>query len=254
VARGAGDRRDEFVDLLAHHYEAAASPADAALAWPEDSPEREELRAAAVRELVEAGEAARRRLALAQALRFADRALALADAPAERLGAFELRARSHHAAVHGNEALDAYLEAISLARTLGDAEATARLRGYAVLLCSRYPGSFTGSAWKTTADELVDRGLEEAGEDDVSFATGALLIGRAWGTWRWRDPIAEDLPRAKRDAERAAEIGEAIGSSLLLSISLEALSWVAFSQGDCEASATCARPRPSPTASRRTRA
>ena len=231
----AGDRRDEYVDVLAHHYEAAAGTADAALAWPEGAPEHDALRAAAVRALVEAGEAARRRLSLAQALRFADRALALADAPAERLAAFELRASSHHAAVHGNQALDAYLEAIELARTLGDPEATARLRGYATLLCSRYPGSFIGTEWKAHADDLVDRGLAEAGEDGVDFATAALLIGRAWGTWRWRDPIAEDLPRAKRDAERAAEIAAAIGSSLLLSIALEALTWIAFSQGDCEA-------------------
>ena len=69
----------------------------------------------------------------------------------------------------------------------------------------------------------------------MDFVTAALLIGRAWGTWRWRDPIAEDLPRAKRDAERAAEIGAAIGSSLLVSVALEALTWIAFSQGDCEA-------------------
>ena len=34
----AGDRRDEYLDVLAHHYEAAAGPADAALAWPEDAP------------------------------------------------------------------------------------------------------------------------------------------------------------------------------------------------------------------------
>jgi DNA-binding SARP family transcriptional activator/tetratricopeptide (TPR) repeat protein len=231
----AGDRRDEFVALLAHHYEAAAAPADAALAWPGASPEPEQLRVAAVRALVEAGEAARRRLALAQALRFADRALALADAPAERLAALELRARSHHAAVHGNQALEAYLAAIELARALGDADTAARLRGHATLLCSRYPGSFIGEEWKAHADDLVDRGLAEAGEDGVDFATAALLIGRAWGTWRWRDPIAEDLPRAKRDAERAAEIAEAIGSSLLVSVALEALTWIAFSQGDCEA-------------------
>jgi tetratricopeptide (TPR) repeat protein len=231
----AGDRRDEYLDVLAHHYEAAAGPADAALAWPEGSREPRELRAAAVRTLVDAGEAARRRLSLAQALRYAERALALAEAPADRLAAFELRASSHHAAVHGNQALEAYLEAIELARALGDAEATARLRGYATLLCSRYPGSFVGSAWKAHADDFVDRGLAEAGEDGADFATAALLIGRAWGTWRWRDPIAEDLPRAKRDAERAAEIAEEIGSSLLVSVALEALTWIAFSQGDCEA-------------------
>ena len=193
------------------------------------------LRAAAVRALVQAGDAARRRLSLAQALRFADRALALAETPAERLAAFELRASSHHAAAHGNQALDAYLEAIELARTLGDAEAAARLRGTQPCSAAAIPGRSSARSGRPTPTTSSTAGLAEAGEDGVDFATAALLIGRAWGTWRWRDPIAEDLPRAKRDAERAAEIGAAIGSSLLVSVALEALTWIAFSQGDCEA-------------------
>ena len=106
-----GDRREEFVELLAYHYEAAARPADAALAWPEGG---EEVRAAAVRALVEAGDAARRRMAVEQAVRFADRALALA-VDAERVAALELKGRSFHAAIRGDEALAAYVEAIAIA-------------------------------------------------------------------------------------------------------------------------------------------
>ena len=194
-----------------------------------------ELRAAAVRTLVEAGEAARRRLSLAQALRYADRALALAEGPAERLAAFELRAQQPPRGgprQPGARRLSRGDRARPRARRRRGHGAPARLRDPAV---QPLPGSFIGTEWKAHADDLVDRGLAEAGEDGVDFATAALLIGRAWGTWRWRDPIAEDLPRAKRDAERAAQIAEAIGSSLLVSVALEALTWIAFSQGDCEA-------------------
>ena len=67
-----GDRREEFVDLFAHHFEAASAPGDAALAWPQGSPEHEELQAKAVQALVEAGHGARKRMSLRQALRFAD--------------------------------------------------------------------------------------------------------------------------------------------------------------------------------------
>ena len=184
---------------------------------PRGSPEAAELRAAAVRTLVEAGEAARRRLSLAQALRFADRALALADgarrAP-RRLRAARAQPPRRGARQPGARRLSARPSTPS--RALGDAQgdrAPARVRDPAVQPLSG--GRSWGSEWKAHADDLVDRGLAEAGEDGVDFATAALLIGRAWGTWRWRDPIAEDLPRAKRDAERAAQIAEAIGSSLL---------------------------------------
>jgi predicted ATPase len=52
----AGDRREEFVGLLAHHLEAAVAPADARLAWPGGVPD--ELRGGAVCVLVGAGERA----------------------------------------------------------------------------------------------------------------------------------------------------------------------------------------------------
>ena len=37
ISQIAGDRREEFADLIAYHYEAAAAPPDAAIAWPERS-------------------------------------------------------------------------------------------------------------------------------------------------------------------------------------------------------------------------
>ena len=221
-----GDRREEFVELLAYHYEAAARPADAALAWPEGG---EEVRAAAVRALVEAGDAARRRMAVEQAVRFADRALALA-VDAERVAALELKGRSFHAAIRGDEALAAYVEAIAIA----DRAAASRLRGLAILLCTRYAGSFSKPGWTETAIALVDEGLAADGDEPASFATGALRLGRYWGMRRWR---AEGFTRdysmedAKRDAVRAVEIAEEIRSSLLLAVALEGLTWLSFDEG-----------------------
>ena len=223
LARLAGDRRDEFVELLAHHYEAAAPSGD------------EALRAEAVRALVEAGHAARRRLATTAALRFADRAEVLAAGDRERLSVLELRARSRHAAVQGDEALAAYLEALELARALGDAEAVSRLRALATLLCVRYQGAFKDDAWQPLAAKLVEEGLAEAG-DEATFETGALLVGRSWGMAGWRDAGPPDVP-AKRDAVRAVEIAEETGSALLHAVALEGLTWVTFEEGHCEAAA-----------------
>jgi predicted ATPase len=103
LARLAGDRREEFVDLLAHHYEKAAAAAGA-----------EAMRSKGVAALLEAGEAARRRAATGDAVQFADRALALARTDAARVDALELKARALHAALHADEAFSAYLDALAL--------------------------------------------------------------------------------------------------------------------------------------------
>ena len=63
----ARDRREEFVDLLAHHFE--------------KRPRAEPFQAKAVATLLEAGNAARMRAATDDAVQFADRALALRAAP-----------------------------------------------------------------------------------------------------------------------------------------------------------------------------
>jgi DNA-binding SARP family transcriptional activator len=236
LERLAGDRRAEFIHVLAHHYEAAAAPGAAALAWPAGSPEPESLRAAAVRALLDAGAAARRGLlAYGTATRYADRAFALAASDRERLEAIELRARSFHAAVRGDDALAAYLEAIELARKLGDTGEAARLRAHAVLLCSRYMGGFADDSWTGTARELVEHGLQETDDAAETFEAGALLLARGSGRWRWGDAGRDDPAQARRDIERALAIADAIGSNYLRAYALEALTWRVFEQGLCDA-------------------
>jgi DNA-binding SARP family transcriptional activator len=228
-----GDRREEFVDLFAHHFEAASAPGDAALAWPEGSPEHEELQAKAVQALLEAGHGARKRMSLRQALRFAERAETLAVTDRERLQALELRARTHHAALHGADALSAYMAAIDIARALDDRDTLSKLRGRAILLCVRYRGAFAGESWQAQAVTLVEDGLAADGDRSGTFEGGALLLGRAWGLRRWTG--RGDLAAAKRDAKRAIAIAETVDSPELLAAALEGLSWLVSEEGFCEA-------------------
>jgi tetratricopeptide (TPR) repeat protein len=218
----ASDRRDEFVDLLAHHYERAV--------W---SGEPEPLRARAVAALIEAGRGAQRRAATDDAVHFADRALALARADPECLGALELKANALHAAVDADESLAAYQAALDLARG-DDAE---RLRAHATLLCARYPGAFTRPEWRTWATAQIDEGLTGDAIERDTFEVGALLIGRA-SMVRWFVLEGDELTLARAAAERAIEIAERIGSTQLLSHGLEALGWRDADYGFCDASAT----------------
>jgi len=231
----AGDRRHEFIDLLAHHYESASRRSDTALAWPAESTEPDQLRAKAFAALIEAGHGARTRLSTEQALRFSERALAMADTARERLAALELQARTHHAAARGDKGLAAYTAGMDLARTLGDHETLARLRAYATLLCVRYAGAFSTEGRREQAIQLIDEGLADDDEVSMTFERGALLVGRSWGLRRRRRPHAPDLAAAKRDAERAIAIAEAIGSPELLAAALEGLTWLVSEEGFCDA-------------------
>jgi class 3 adenylate cyclase len=228
----AGDRRDEYVELMAYHYEAAARPEDAGLAWPTDADRREGIRQTAVAVLVDAGRGAATRHEIDQALSFGDRALGLATTDAQRVVALELKAQAAHAGVRANEAWSYYLEALELVEPLGDVESTQRLRAHATLLWSRYMGALTGDEWKAQAREIVQRGLEEADEEDVSFEVGALLAGRS--SFRLWNIVPLAKADARRDAERAVAIAQKIGSETLLSYALDCLSMELRQDGFCE--------------------
>jgi tetratricopeptide (TPR) repeat protein len=227
----AGDRREEFVELLAHHLEAAAAPT----AWPEGAPD--DLRAGAVQALVEAGEAARRRHSSEAALRFAARALALAATPAQRLAATELQARSFAGAVRAEEALESFEAAIALAGDAGDGSARSRLRALVLLMAVRYMGAFSSEDWLDRVEAIAaDPPAAEGTLED-----GALALWRSWGGERRREReirdavSADDVALAKHDAARAIEIAESIGSSLLHAVALEGLTWISFKEGLAEA-------------------
>ncbi len=224
------DRREEYVELIAHHYESAARPEDAELAWPTDPARRDDVRAKAVDALVAAGRAATTKFAIDQALGFGDRALTLARTDAERLAAVELKAQAAHAGVRADEAWSYYLTALELAERLGDLGVIQRLRARATLLWARYAGALTGDEWKAKAAEILQEGLEHD-KGQATFERGALLAGRA-GVRFWN--VA---PHPKQDARRAAEqavaIAQEIGSQTLLSYALDMLA-METAEGFCE--------------------
>ena len=228
----AGDRRDEYVELIAYHYESAARPENSELAWPTDTARRDEVRTKAIAALLSAGRGATTRFAIDQALGFGDRVLALAQADAERLAALELKAQAAHAGVRADEAWSYYLDALAAAERLGDRGVSQRLRANATLLWSRYAGAFTGEEWKPKAIEIVRRGLDEAGEEGASFEIGALLAGRSEFRFWKMAPQSKEV--ARRDAERAVAIAEAIGSQRLLSYALDSLAAEVRREGFCE--------------------
>jgi class 3 adenylate cyclase len=228
----AGDRRDEYVELIAYHYESAARPENSELAWPTDAARRDEVRTKAIAALLSAGRGATTRFAIDQALGFGDRVLALAQADAERLAALELKAQAAHAGVRADEAWSYYLDALEAAERLGDRGVSQHLRANATLLWSRYAGAFTGEEWKPKAIEIVRRGLDEAGEEGASFEIGALLAGRSGlGFWKMA-PQSKEV--ARRDAERAVAIAQEIGSQTLLSYALDSLAAEVRQDGFCE--------------------
>ena len=99
-----------------------------------------------------------------------------------------------------------------------------------------YSGAFTHGGWKPWMTATLDA----APDDDGGFEAAAMLIGRA-SMARWPDVVlARELP-VREAAERAIAIGEAIGSTRLVSHGLEALSWQDADTGFCEAAAAADR-------------
>jgi hypothetical protein len=229
----AGDRRDEFVELIAHHYESSARPEDAELAWPDDVARRQRLQTRAFAALLEAGRLALTRYAIDAAIGFAERAHGFAAVDAEVLAALELKADACGAGVRIDEAWSAYMEGLALAERLGTRDALWRMRANSTLLWARYGLAFAGEQWKPQAREIVERGLEELGEDAMSFEAGALLCGRA--CFSWTDIASRSAEEARRDAEKAVAIAKSIGSEVLLSYAVDTLSSTWTIAGWCNA-------------------
>src|SRR6266540_3829680 len=109
-----GERVDEFAELVAHHYVTAVAGEDADLAWAEQGAAREAVRESALEALLHAGSLARRRFAVDRAIELHQRALGLAASNRERARALDALGDDHFALFHGDEAVEAYRQAIAL--------------------------------------------------------------------------------------------------------------------------------------------
>ena len=164
IAALAGDRREEFVDLLAHHYERAV-----------DKDQPEDMRAKAVAALIEAGHGARRRAATDDAVQFADRALALARQRGRVPGG--ARAQGARAARRGPGRREpGRLPGGARPRARRGRRAPARARHAAV---RALPGRVHAPRVARWAVAQIDEGLAGDAEQRDTFDVGALLIGRA---------------------------------------------------------------------------
>lgn len=227
----AADRREEFIEVLAHHYGVAAQPEVARLAWMNDPQRGEQVRGKAFEALIEAGRGARSRFSIEQAVGFADRALALAVTDEERFRAHFLKAASFHAAARADEAWPVYLDAIATARQTGDEEMISNAVTEATLLWARYGGAFTTEAWKPAAYEEVRRRLDEIGETEETLELATLLIGRS--VWGRRELFVRTQAEEMADAERAVSISEDLGSERILSHALDAYEMCRREEGFC---------------------
>jgi class 3 adenylate cyclase len=229
LAELAGDRREEFAELLAYHYEAAAAGDGAELAW-DDPADRAAVRKKAFEQLVFAGGEARKRFAVSKAVELHERALALAFDDEERGRALEEIGDDHDSAYHGDAAMAAFERALALVTTrTASAQIRARLCWKMAWLMAFSPGAFKQSPDGGRVDELIADGMSSAPDD---LSRGRLLVanGAVARLWSGSEPFgqgrgADPVPIEERIqlAEEGLRIGRSLGDRSLIRLANRAL-------------------------------
>ena len=226
-----GERRDEFAELLAFHYEEAHRS-------QREDPRADpgvvgELRKRAFEALMQASENARRRFAVAKAAVWAERALAIADDPVDRAIALEQTGRVALNDYRGDFAFASFGEAADLRATHApdDRMAIARTCAFAIEAPMRWPGSMKRIPTEPEVRRYLDLGF--ANVDNVDSEVHVrLLIGRAFVPYAFgshRHITDDECEDAAADGERAADMARRLGRPDLESASLDGAgtaSWV----------------------------
>ena len=214
-----GERRAEFAELLAYHYEEAfRSAADG------DHEGTEMLRMRALEASLEASEVARRRFALEAALRLADRAVDLAVSPLERATTLEQRGLVARNDYQGDLSWESFREAVDLRlRELPqDRHAIASSCAQAVENPMRWPGSMFHPPLEEEVRHYIDLGLEhasEGSEDRIRLLTAAAFTPFGFAPLRGTTP--EEVEACHELGLQAAEAALAIGRPDLASAALD---------------------------------
>jgi class 3 adenylate cyclase len=207
----AGGRAEEVAELVAHHYSAAVT-GDADLAWIDEPDRRNAIAERAFDALRFAGTVARRRYAVQRAVELHKQAIVLASTRMARAAALEALGDDHDVAVHGDAALSAYREAISLLRGEPAADDDrGRICMKAARMILEKSGAFSAAKAPALIDELVNEGLECASDPEVLAWLRAL-----WGAtaiW-WVNAGAELSSLDERVEWLSASLLGARGASL----------------------------------------
>jgi class 3 adenylate cyclase/tetratricopeptide (TPR) repeat protein len=217
----AGERRSEFAELLAHHYDEAYR---GELESEHDPDLTEKLRARAFEALLEAAEVTRRRSAIEGALRFAERALGLAVTPLERARSLEQRGRTALNDYRGDLAWTSFREAadIRVEHVTEDDRAIAAACALAVETPMRWPGSMSEVPGEEEVRRYLNLGLERAPENSterIGLLTAAAFTPYAFAAER--GTTAEEVDRCRRAGLEAAEDAMRMGRLDLASAALD---------------------------------
>jgi tetratricopeptide (TPR) repeat protein len=228
----AGDRVDEFAELIAHHYLTAVAGEDADLAWADDRSGHEAIRRKAFDALLAAGNAAKKRSALQKAVELHEQAVEQASTDAQRVLALEEVGDDQTARYHGDEAVEAYRQAIALLQAdLGAREFLARICSKAARMIIEKSGAWRVQPAPSEADELIRMGLEAVREPETR-AWLLSLFGQSalyWRTSGGGDPVP--LEERMATAERGAALAEELGTPDLLTLAARTLGELYMSEG-----------------------
>jgi tetratricopeptide (TPR) repeat protein len=229
----AGERRGEFAELLAYHYEEAhRGRRDDARSNPE---EVERLREQAFRALMQASEDARRRSAVDKAASLADRALTVARDPIERALALEQTGMVALNDYRGDLAYSSFREAADLRAKHAptDRMAIARACARAVEIPMRWPGSMMRVPPEDEVRRYLDRGFANVGEMDseehVRLLLAAGFVAFAFGPRRLI--TNQEYEQATAHGQRAADMAMRIGRPDLASASLDGVGATLWPRG-----------------------
>jgi class 3 adenylate cyclase len=232
IEETAGERRREFVELLAHHYgEAHRGFAQDRLA---DQEVVERLRGKAVEYLLLAARDATSKMALGRSRELAEEARSLAARPVERSLALEALAEGHNLDYLGDEAWRCFREAIDvrLEGVSQDRMEIARLCGRALEVPTRWPGTMRTPPAEDEAAFYLDAGLERLESGD-SEARIRLLIAQAFWSYAYEETarVRADRADARAAGEEAAAMALRLGRPSLALAALDGVQAMDLTSG-----------------------
>jgi class 3 adenylate cyclase/tetratricopeptide (TPR) repeat protein len=230
-----GDRRMEFVELLAHHFGEAHRGAAEDVRTGKAEADLEALRSKAFEYLLLASQDARRRQVLRKSQRLGEQALRVATEPMERARAYEALGLAYVNDYQGDLAWRNFTAAIDVraASLSDDGEAIARLCAGAVEVPTRWPGSMTDVPSEAEVTRYLELGTRNVGTED-SPTLVRLLTNRAFWPFAFeRDrPLTDDeFDDAVQAGERAAAMALRLNRPALASAALDGVGGAYMARG-----------------------